>query len=376
MGFSSVFAGSWQVLVDAMANRFIGWYCRNQLPQYPAALGAGPSWLCRDSHNCYATKAYAAGDGDGVATTLITCSAYLIATELPTCGKLASFVIPHNEEPMRMTTLPSGVAVPVLGQGTWNMGEDSRRRTSELAALQTGMDLGMTLIDTAEMYGDGAAERLVGEAIHGRRDQLFIVSKVLPHHAGHRGTVAACEASLNRLGTDRIDLYLLHWRGGIPLQATLAGFEELVQSGKICAWGVSNFDTDDMEELVTVKCQTPVAANQVLYNLTRRGVEFDLLPYCAAQGVPLIAYSPVEQGQLLRHPVIQEVASRHGASAAAVALAWLLRNEGVIAIPKASTADHVRQNHAGLNLMLTANDVADLNRAFPPPASQQPLQMI
>ena len=277
---------------------------------------------------------------------------------------------------MRMTTLPSGVAVPALGQGTWYMGDDPRRRAAEVAALQTGMDLGMTLVDTAEMYGDGAAERLVGEAIRGRRDQLFIVSKVLPHHASRRGTVAACEASLKRLGTDRIDLYLLHWRGGLPLEATLAGFEELVYSGKIGAWGVSNFDTDDLEELAAADGGGAVAANQVLYNLSRRGIEFDLLPHCAAHGVPLMAYSPIEQGRLLRHPALKEVAVRHDAAAAAVALAWVMRREGVIAIPKASSAAHVRQNHAALEIVLTAHDIADLDRAFAPPTSKKPLEMI
>jgi diketogulonate reductase-like aldo/keto reductase len=277
---------------------------------------------------------------------------------------------------MRMTILPSGEAVPALGQGTWYMGDLPARRAAEVAALRAGMDLGMTLIDTAEMYGDGAAERLVGAAISGRRDQAFIVSKVLPHHATRRGAVAACEASLKRLATDRIDLYLLHWRGGVPLEDTLAGFADLQRAGKIRHWGVSNFDADDMDELNALAGGSAVAANQVLYNLTRRGIEFDLLPQCAAAGVPLMAYSPIEQGRLLRDPVLADIASRHQSTPAAVALAWVLRQPGMIAIPKASTAAHVGQNHAALDMSLDDADLAALDRAFAPPRSKQPLEMI
>lgn len=277
---------------------------------------------------------------------------------------------------MRMTILPSGEAVPVLGQGTWYMGDLPARRTAELAALRAGMDLGMTLIDTAEMYGDGAAERLVGEAIAGRRDQAFIVSKVLPHHATRRGTVAACEASLKRLATDRIDLYLLHWRGGVPLDDTLAGFADLQRAGKIRHWGVSNFDVDDMAELDALAGGGAVAANQVLYNLTRRGIEFDLLPQCGASGVPVMAYSPIEQGRLLRDPTLADVASRHQATPAAIALAWVLRQPGMIAIPKASTVAHVGQNHAALDIHLNQEDLAALDQAFAPPRSKQTLEMI
>jgi diketogulonate reductase-like aldo/keto reductase len=277
---------------------------------------------------------------------------------------------------MRMTILPSGESVPALGQGTWYMGDLPARRAAEVAALRAGMELGMTLIDTAEMYGDGAAERLVGAAISGRRDQAFIVSKVLPHHATRRGTVAACEASLKRLATDRIDLYLLHWRGGVPLEDTLAGFADLQRAGKIRHWGVSNFDADDMDELNALAGGSAVAANQVLYNLTRRGIEFDLLPQCAAAGVPLMAYSPIEQGRLLRDPVLADIASRHQSTPAAVALAWVLRQPGMIAIPKASTAAHVAQNHAALDMSLDDADLAALDRAFAPPRSKQPLEMI
>ncbi|MFS0756926.1 aldo/keto reductase [Noviherbaspirillum sp. 1P10PC] len=277
---------------------------------------------------------------------------------------------------MRMTKLPSGEAVPALGQGTWYMGDLPARRAAEVAALRAGMDLGMTLIDTAEMYGDGAAERLVGEAIAGRRDSAFIVSKVLPHHATRRGTVAACEASLKRLATDRIDLYLLHWRGGVPLEDTLSGFAELQRAGKIRHWGVSNFDVDDMRELNAVAGGAAVAANQVLYNLTRRGIEFDLLPQCAAEGVPLMAYSPIEQGRLLRDPTLATIAGRHQVTPAAIALAWVLRQPGMIAIPKASSEAHVRDNRAALDIQLNEDDLAALDRAFAPPRSKQPLEMI
>jgi diketogulonate reductase-like aldo/keto reductase len=275
-----------------------------------------------------------------------------------------------------MTTLPSGEAVAALGQGTWHMGDLPARRAAELAALRAGMDLGMTLIDTAEMYGDGAAESLVGEAIEGRRGQLFIVSKVLPHHATRRGTVAACEASLRRLATDRIDLYLLHWRGSVPLEETLAGFDDLQRAGKIRQWGVSNFDVDDMRALNAIAGGSAVAVNQVLYNLTRRGIEFDLLPQCGASGVPVMAYSPIEQGRLLRNPTLAGIASRHQATPAAVALAWVLRQPGMIAIPKASTVTHVEQNHAALKIDLNDDDLAALDRAFAPPRSKQPLEMI
>ena len=223
---------------------------------------------------------------------------------------------------------------------------------------------------------DGAAERLVGQAIAGRRDQAFIVSKVLPHHATRRGTVAACEASLKRLATDRIDLYLLHWRGGVPLDDTLAGFADLQQAGKIRHWGVSNFDVDDMAELDTLAGGGAVAANQVLYNLTRRGIEFDLLPQCGASGVPVMAYSPIEQGRLLRDPTLADVASRHQATPAAIALAWVLRQPAMIAIPKASTVAHVGQNHAALDIHLNEEDLAALDQVFAPPRSKQALEMI
>jgi diketogulonate reductase-like aldo/keto reductase len=277
---------------------------------------------------------------------------------------------------VRTVKLPSGEAVPVLGQGTWSMGDDSSRREQEMRALQLGLDLGMTLIDTAEMYGEGAAEELVGAAIAGRRAEVFLVSKVLPSNATQRGTIAACERSLRRLRTDRLDLYLLHWRGPTPLAETLAAFDALMQAGKIRHWGVSNFDVDDMEELVTLPGGAAVATNQVLYNLTRRGIEYDLLPWCRARQVPIMAYSPIEQGRLLSHPALLAVAARHAATAAQIALAWVLGREEVIAIPKASTLEHVQENRAALALHLSAEDRAALDLAFPPPTSKRPLEMI
>lgn len=272
--------------------------------------------------------------------------------------------------------LPSGEGVPALGQGTWYMGEGRRPRREEVAALRLGLDLGMTLIDTAEMYAEGAAEEVVGEAVAGRRDQAFLVSKVLPGNAGRDATVAACERSLRRLGTDRIDLYLLHWRGGTPLAETLEAFEALMRAGKIRHWGVSNFDLADMEELLSLPGGTGAQTNQVLYNLGRRGIEFDLLPWCREHNLPVMAYSPIEQGRLLGRRELQSVAQRHGAAPAQVALAWLLRQEGIIAIPKAGSADHLRQNRAALDLELTEQDLASLDRAFPAPSGKRPLEIL
>ena len=274
------------------------------------------------------------------------------------------------------TKLPSGESVPVLGQGTWHLAEDPRRREDEIAALRLGLDLGMTLIDTAEMYGDGAAEELVGEAIADRRDEVFLVSKVLPQHATVRGTIRACEASLQRLGTATLDLYLLHWRGSLPLEGTLAGFGELVRAGKIRYWGVSNFDVSDMEELTGLLGGEEVATDQVLYNPARRGIEWDLLPWCRQRGLPIMAYSPIEQGRLLDHPAIHAVATRHGATPAQVTLAWVLRLDGVIAIPQAGRPKHVRENRGAIELRLTKRDLAELDRAFPPPDGPRPLEML
>lgn len=277
---------------------------------------------------------------------------------------------------MRTTKLPSGEAVPVLGQGTWYMGDEARRRADEIASLRLGLDLGMTLIDTAEMYGNGASEKLVGEAIAGRRNEVFLVSKVLPSNASRAGTIAACENSLRRLGTDRIDLYLLHWRGRVPFAETIGAFEALQDAGKIRHWGVSNMDVDDTKEVLNSAGGDAMSTNQVLYNLTRRGIEYDLLPQAQALGVPLMAYSPIEQGRLAEFPEMQDIADKHGVSPAQVALAWVLRQQGVIAIPKASSPAHVRENHAALNLALTAADLAELDDAFPPPSGPESLEMI
>lgn len=277
---------------------------------------------------------------------------------------------------LRSTRLPSGEVVPALGLGTWQLAENPARRRDEIAALQHGIDLGMTLIDTAEMYGDGAAEELVGEAIAGRREEIFLVSKVLPQHATRRGTIAACEGSLRRLRTGQIDLYLLHWRGHVPLEETLAGFATLVEAGKIRYWGVSNFDVQDMEELVALPHGSEVATNQVLYNLMRRGIEWDLLPWCRKRGLPIMAYSPIEQGRLLAEPEVKAIAARHHATPAQVALAWVLRQEGVLAIPKAGTPAHMRENRTTLDLRLTKRDLAELDQAFPPPTEKRPLELI
>jgi diketogulonate reductase-like aldo/keto reductase len=274
---------------------------------------------------------------------------------------------------VRTLSLPSDEAIPALGQGTWHMAEDPRRRKEEIGALRFGIDLGMTLIDTAEMYADGAAEQLVGEAIEGFRDDVFLVSKVLPHHATVRGTIEACERSLARLGVDELDLYLLHWRGAVPLEETLEAFDTLVGAGKIRNWGVSNFDLPDMEELVNLPEGSSVSTDQVLYNLEHRGIEFDLLPWCKRGQVPIMAYSPIEQGELLRHPVLTSVAARHEATPAQAALAWVLRHQNVCAIPRATKSLHVRENRGALDIRLSAADLAELDRAFPPPTRKQPL---
>lgn len=277
---------------------------------------------------------------------------------------------------VRTIKLPSGEEVPALGQGTWYFAENPQRRNDEIAALRLGLDLGMSLIDTAEMYADGAAETLVGEAIAGRRDEVFLVSKVLPENATRHGTIAACERSLRRLRTDRIDLYLLHWRGTIPLEETLAGFTALREAGKIRYWGVSNFDASDMKELATLPGGSDVATNQVLYNLTRRGIEWDLLPLCREGRIPIMAYSPIEQGRLLGHPELGKVAARHHATPTQAALSWVLRQEGVIAIPRTARPEHVRENRAALDLRLSNQDLAELDRAFPPPQRKRPLEML
>lgn len=279
-------------------------------------------------------------------------------------------------DPIRSLTLPGGDSVPILGQGTWGMGERRQNSRDEVAALQLGIDLGMTLIDTAEMYGEGGAETVVGTAIAGRRDKVFLVSKVYPHNATRQGTVAACERSLKRLETDRIDLYLLHWRGGTPLAETLEAFEALRREGKIRHWGVSNFDTDDMQELAALPGGEAVAANQVLYNLSRRGIEYDLLPWCRDQRVPVMAYSPIEQGRILRNSTLASVATRRGITPAQIALAWLLRQEGLIVIPKASSLSHVRENREAAVVSLDEQDLTMLEAVFPAPTRRRPLEML
>jgi diketogulonate reductase-like aldo/keto reductase len=272
-------------------------------------------------------------------------------------------------------SLPGGERVVALGQGTWHMGESASRREQEIAALRLGLELGLSLIDTAEMYANGVAEEIVGEAFAGRRDDIFIVSKVLPENATRRGTVAACERSLKRLKTDRIDLYLLHWRGSPTLADTLAAFATLMSDGKIRHWGVSNFDADDMAELWSLGGDA-VATNQVLYNLTRRGIEHDLVPACRKRHVPIMAYSPIEQGRLLRHRALKEIGDRHGVTPAQVALAWLLQQDGTIVIPKSSNDAHVRENRAAASVKLTAADLAALDQAFPPPKGPRALEML
>ena len=278
---------------------------------------------------------------------------------------------------MKEISFRSGRVVPVLGQGTWNMGEKASRKQDEVWALQLGLDLGMTLIDTAEMYGEGGAEEVVGAAIAGRRDEAFIVSKVYPHNASFEGVQEACERSLRRLKVEAIDLYLLHWQGHHPLAETFDGFETLKKAGKIKAYGVSNFDLENMEEAQTYGAP---ATNQVLYNLMKRGIEFDLLPWARAQGMPVMAYSPLEtsgreQAALLDNPGLRAVADAHGVTPAQIALAWVLHQDGVIAIPKAVDPVHLRANRAAADLRLTSDDLAALDKAFPPPRRRRALDM-
>ena len=278
--------------------------------------------------------------------------------------------------PVPTLPLPSGETVPILGQGTWRMGENGNKAKAEIAALQLGLDLGMSLIDTAEMYAEGGSEKVVAEAIAGRRGGTFLVSKVWPGNASRAGTIAACENSLRRLRTDRLDLYLLHWPSRFPVSETVEAFEQLRTAGKIRHWGVSNFDPGEMEEVVSLPAGGNVATNQVLYNLTRRGIEADLLPWCRSRKIPIMAYSPIEQGRMAKHPALAAIAKRHDATPAQIAIAWLLRQGDLMVIPKAGSVEHVRENRAALDLPLTADDLADLDRAFPPPTRPRKLQMI
>ena len=282
---------------------------------------------------------------------------------------------------VRTTSLPSGRPVPVLGQGTWRMGEDRSRHQSEVAALRLGFDLGMNLIDTAEMYGEGGAEEVVGNAIADRREEVFVVSKVYPHNATRRGAIAACERSLRRLKTDYIDLYLLHWRGDVPLAETVEAFQQLKETGKILEHGVSNFDVSDMEEWVALPGGDEVASNQVLYSLMYRGIEWDLLPWSRERRIPIMAYSPVghksdEQKQMFNDRNLKAIAAEHGVTPAQIALAWVLREPDIIAIPKAIRPEHIRENRAALDIELTPEDLAKIDKSFPPPSRKIPLEML
>ncbi|MND49405.1 2,5-diketo-D-gluconic acid reductase B [compost metagenome] len=273
-------------------------------------------------------------------------------------------------------TLPSGTLLPSLGLGTWKMGENARTASQEVESLKRGLDLGMTLIDTAEMYGEGGAELITGKAIEGRRDDVFLVSKVYPFNASRQGVIDACERSLQRLKTDLLDLYLLHWRGEHDLEETVAGFEELRRAGKIREWGVSNFDVEDMEDLMEVEDGENCAANQVLYNLSRRGIEHDLLPWCQKRGIPIMAYSPIEQGRILRNTELIRIAKAYQATPAQLALAFVMRARNTIAIPKSSNPHRVEENAGAAGLEISREDWAALDTVFPPPFRKQPLEML
>lgn len=277
---------------------------------------------------------------------------------------------------MRTVALPDGTEVPALGLGTWNLGEKDSRGPEIVAALRLGLDLGMSLIDTAEMYADGGAEEVVGAAIVGRRDEVFLVSKVYPRNATRKAMAIACERSLKRLRTDRLDLYLIHWRESVPLAETVEAFEALRHAGKIRCWGVSNFDVGDIEELWRLGAGQGCASDQVLYNLSRRWPEWDLLPWCREHHVPIMAYSPIEQGRLLGKSAIKKLAKARGVSPAQIALAWLLRQDGIIVIPKASSAEHIRDNRTALDLVLAPEELAALDRAFPAPHKPAPLETL
>lgn len=274
----------------------------------------------------------------------------------------------------------AGHQVPAIGLGTWKMGEGQAPRQQEVAALRTGLDLGLRVVDTAEMYADGGAEEIVGEALRGRREDAVVVSKAYPHNASRSGVRQACEQSLRRMRIETIDVYLLHWRGGVPLAQTVAGFDDLLHAGMIASWGVSNLDTEDLDELFTVPGGQTCATNQILYNLSRRGPELDLLPMARAHRLPIMAYSPIEQGRLLGGgpgtDALAQVAARYGATAAQAALAWCLRDGNVLAIPKSAQQERVLENAAALELHLTTQDEADLEAAFPPPGSAVPLQTL
>jgi diketogulonate reductase-like aldo/keto reductase len=277
---------------------------------------------------------------------------------------------------MKTIRFPSGDVVPALGQGTWMMGEDPALRKDEIASLRAGLDIGLRLIDTAEMYGEGLTESLVGEAIAGRRDDVFLVSKVYPHNASRKAMRHSCTASLRRLKTDRLDLYLLHWSGAVPLAETVEAFERLREDGLIRQWGVSNLDIDEMEELWELSGGRAVQTDQVLYNLTRRGIEWNLLPWLRERAIPVMAYSPIEQGRLAHQRKLAEFAKRHGVTAAQAALAWVLAQDGVIAIPKTASVARLKENAAMLQQPLDAAALQELDALFPPPKGPVPLAML
>jgi aldehyde reductase len=277
---------------------------------------------------------------------------------------------------MRDVTFPDGRRVPALGQGTWNLAEEGTGRAEAIESLRLGLDLGMTVIDTAEMYGEGAVEEIVGEAIAGRRDQVFLVSKCYPQNASRKRMAEACARSLRRLGTDRIDLYLLHWPGSVPIEETLDTFMRLKDEGKILDYGISNFDARGIQRVWSAQGGGGIVTDQVLYNLSERGIEWDLLPWCRKRGLPLMAYTPLGQGALLRDPALARVGRRHGATPAQVALAWLLSRDGVLAIPKAGRVAHVRENRKAADIVLDAQDLAELDAAFPPPDGPSPLAIL
>jgi diketogulonate reductase-like aldo/keto reductase len=276
---------------------------------------------------------------------------------------------------MKTLQLPSGKEIPTLGQGTWRMGEKASQKEAEIAALQLGIDLGMTLIDTAEMYGEGGAEKIVAEAISGRREEVYLVSKFYPYNASYDGLIQACDRSLSRLKTDYLNLYLLHWRGSIPLSETLKGLQHLKQAGKILDYGVSNFDTDDMEEAISLPGGKEIVTNQVLYNLMRRGIEWDLLPWCREHQIPIMAYSPVEQRAFVDNSQLSNIATKYNATTTQIALSWLLHQDNVISIPKATNPQHIEENRAAMEIKLTAEDLQELDRSFQPPSRKMSLSM-
>ena len=274
---------------------------------------------------------------------------------------------------MKTIRLQARKEIPILGQGTWRMGEKASQKQMEIDALKLGIDLGMTLIDTAEMYGEGGAEKIVAEAISGRREEVYLVSKFYPHNASYDNLMAACDRSLSRLKSDYLDLYLLHWRGSVPLSETLYGLQHLKQAGKILDYGVSNFDTDDLKEAESLPGGKEIVTNQVLYNLMNRGIEWDLLPWCKKRSIPIMAYSPVEQRAFVNDSKLNNIAAQHNATSTQIALSWLLHQDNVISIPKATNRDHVQENRAALDLKLTEEDLQQLDRAYKPPSRKMSL---